>query len=144
VGTDKTQIAARDRPSLEEDSIFMSQFSTGDNVRILFGARRGQIAEIVRVQPAQVYEVKLKDDSFLFFDRMSLKKETTEVALMISAGDFPMGVAMGGELQRRKDGSRCPGQHSVDRPQPTTDDSQFAHIVWPAPCPRAAGNHGSM
>ena len=92
----------------------MSQFSIGDNVRMLFGARRGQIAEIVHVQPAQVYEVKLEDDSFLLFDRMSLKKGATEVTLMIGAGDFPMGVAMDGELQRHKDGSGCPGQLSDD------------------------------
>ena len=64
----------------------MPQFSIGDNVRILFGTRQGQIAEIVDVQQAQVYEVKLKDDSFLFFDRMSLKKETTEAAPILAGG----------------------------------------------------------
>jgi hypothetical protein len=53
----------------------MPQFSIGDNVRILFGTRQGQVAEIVDVQQAQVYEVKLKDDSSLLFGAMSLKEE---------------------------------------------------------------------
>ena len=53
----------------------MPQFSIGDNVRILFGTRQGQVAEIVGVQQAQVYEVKLKDDSSLLFGAMSLKEE---------------------------------------------------------------------
>lgn len=53
----------------------MMPFSIGDRVFIRHGARRNQSAEIIGVQPAQVYTVKLADGSFLWFSSGGLRLE---------------------------------------------------------------------
>jgi hypothetical protein len=53
----------------------MMHFSIGDRVIIRHGQHKGQRAEIVAVQPAKVYKVKLSDGSFLFYSGGGLRRE---------------------------------------------------------------------
>jgi hypothetical protein len=55
--------------------ITMKSFAIGDRVIIRNGHRKGQHAEIIEIQPAKVYKVKLVDGSFLFFSSGGLQQE---------------------------------------------------------------------
>lgn len=53
----------------------MAPFSVGERVNILSGDHRGQRGEIVRLQAAQVYQVRLGDGSELLSCQGSLARE---------------------------------------------------------------------
>jgi hypothetical protein len=53
----------------------MTPFCVGERVTILSGDRRDQRGEVVRVQPVQVYQVRLGDGALLLYSQESLARE---------------------------------------------------------------------
>ena len=59
--------------------IVMTRFSVGEQVIIRYGRQQGQKATILKCQPAEVYEVKVKDGAILFFSGKGLEREKERV-----------------------------------------------------------------
>jgi hypothetical protein len=64
----------------------MAPFSVGEQVLVRQGDRGGQGAEVVASQPAEVYEVKMRDGSLLFYSGRQLKRVDQEVPAPAGAG----------------------------------------------------------
>jgi hypothetical protein len=56
------------------------RFSLGEQVIIRFGKRTGKKATIIKVQPADVYEVKAEDGAILFFSAVGIEKDAAPIA----------------------------------------------------------------
>jgi len=54
----------------------MASYSVGDRVFIRSGYWQGQRGEVVQVQPAEVYEIRLGDGALLLFSKESLNRES--------------------------------------------------------------------
>jgi hypothetical protein len=54
----------------------VDSFSVGEHVIIRYGERAGQHGLVVNRQLAEIYEVRLKDGTTLFFSRQSLGHES--------------------------------------------------------------------
>jgi len=59
--------------------IFMTRFAVGEQVIIRFGRQQGQQATILKIQPANVYTVKVKDGSVLCYSDKGLEQEKKRV-----------------------------------------------------------------
>jgi ribosomal protein L24 len=58
----------------------MIRFSLGDRVIIRYGKRSGKKATVIKVQPADVYQVKAEDGAILFFSGAGIEKDTAAAA----------------------------------------------------------------
>ncbi len=57
----------------------MTRFSVGERVIIRYGKQQGQLATILKIQPANVYTVKVEDGSVLCFSDKGLEQEKKPV-----------------------------------------------------------------
>ena len=64
----------------------MAPFCVGEQVVVRQGERGGQGAEVVASQPAEVYEVKMRDGALLFYSGRQLKRLDHEVPAPAGAG----------------------------------------------------------
>jgi ribosomal protein L24 len=56
----------------------MEHFVVGDWVVVRFGTKKGNNGIILKIQPADVYSVKVEDGSVLFFSGQGLQKKEVQ------------------------------------------------------------------
>jgi ribosomal protein L24 len=59
--------------------ILMTRFSVGEQVIVRYGRQQGQQGAVLKIQPANVYTVKVKDGPILCFSEKGLEQEKERV-----------------------------------------------------------------